>query len=100
MRHGGSGYRASGAQRKAAAAAKRLKNAKLVANLRLHAYVEERLAGRITRVDEIRIEGPEPPRFTGRNNPPRKDRAWLWAWSKGPPRPKTAPSPDAGKATY
>jgi IS30 family transposase len=74
-------YRASVAQWKADMAARRPKKAKLVANPRLHAYVQERLAGKVTLPDGTVMRGPEPPRFTGRGKPHRKDRAWTWAWS-------------------
>ncbi|MBU1802269.1 MAG: IS30 family transposase [Actinobacteria bacterium] len=80
-RSGSSGYRASVAQWKADMAARRPKPAKLVANPRLHAYVEERLSGQIKMPDGTVIAGPQPPRFTGNNKPHRKDRAWSWAWS-------------------
>ena len=80
-RIGSSGYRASVAQWKADMAAKRPKTAKLVANPRLHAYVQERLTGQISRPDGTVITGPEAPRFTGRNKPHRKDRPWTLAWS-------------------
>lgn len=74
-------YRASVAQWKADMVAKRPKTAKLVANPRLRAYVEDRLAGRITRPDGTVVTGPDSPRFTGRGKPHRKDRGWSWAWS-------------------
>lgn len=74
-------YRASVAQWKADLTAKRPKVAKLVAFPRLRAYVEDRLSGKITRPDGTVVTGPEPPRFTGRGKPHRKDRAWSWAWS-------------------
>ena len=74
-------YRASVAQWKADMTAKRPKVAKLATNPRLHAYVAERLSGKITRPDGAVVTGPEPPRFTGRNKPHRKDRTWSWAWS-------------------
>ena len=80
-RPGSSGYRASVAQWKADMAARRPKPAKLVANPRLHAYVQERLSGQIRMPDGTVIAGPQPPRFTGNNKPHRKDRAWSWAWS-------------------
>jgi IS30 family transposase len=80
-RSGSSGYRASVAQWKADMAARRPKAAKLVANPRLHAYVQERLSGQIRMPDGTVIAGPQPPRFTGNNKPHRKDRAWSWAWS-------------------
>jgi len=74
-------YRASVAQWKADMAARRPKVPKLVANERLHAYVEERLAGQITRPDGITVEGPPAPRWTGNNKPHRRHRAWTRAWS-------------------
>jgi hypothetical protein len=74
-------YRASVAQWKADIAARRPKTAKLVANPRLHAYVQERLSGQISRPDGTIIAGPQPPKFTGRNKPHRKDRPWSLAWS-------------------
>lgn len=74
-------YRASVAQWKADMAARRPKTAKLVANPRLHDYVQQRLSGKISRPDGSIIAGPRPPRFTGRNKPHRKDRAWSLAWS-------------------
>lgn len=74
-------YRASVAQWKADMAARRPKPAKLVTNPRLHAYVQERLSGQVSRPDGTLIEGPQAPRFTGRNKPHRKDRSWSWAWS-------------------
>ncbi|MGK0715170.1 IS30 family transposase [Leucobacter sp. W1153] len=75
------GYRASVAQWKADMAAKRPKVAKLVANPRLREYVQDRLSGEITHPDGVTVAGPVSPRFTGRNKPHRKDRAWVWAWS-------------------
>jgi transposase-like protein len=74
-------YRASVAQWKAGMAARRPKVAKLLASPRLHAYVQERLSGQISRPDGTVIAGPRLPRWTGRNKPHRKDRAWVQAWS-------------------
>ncbi len=74
-------YRASVAQWKADMAAKRPKVAKLVTNVRLHAYVQERLAGQIKTLDGKIIHGPQAPRFTGINKPHRKHRGWSAAWS-------------------
>lgn len=74
-------YRASVAQWKADMAARRPKPAKLATNARLRAYVEDRLAGRITLPDGTVVPGPVPPKFTGRNKPHRKDRPWSAAWS-------------------
>ena len=55
-----SGYRASVAQWKADMAAHRPKAAKLVTNPRLHAYVQERLSGQISRPDGTVIAGIKP----------------------------------------
>lgn len=74
-------YRASVAQWKGDLAARRPKTAKLVANSRLHAYVQERLSGQIRRPDGTLVMGPQPPRWTGSNKPHRKDRVWVQAWS-------------------
>ena len=78
----GDAYSDTGAL-KADLAARRPKVAKLVANSRLHAYVQERLSGQIRRPDGIVVPGPPAPRFTGNNKPHRRDRAWMWAWSQG-----------------
>ena len=75
------GYRASVAQWKADMAARRPKVAKLVANPRLREYVQDRLSGVVTRPGGVSVAGPVSPRFTGRNKPHRKDRAWVLAWS-------------------
>jgi hypothetical protein len=74
-------YRASVAQWKADLVARRPKTAKLVTNPQLHAYVQERLSGQISRLDGTPIEGPTTGKWTGRNKPHRKDRAWVQAWS-------------------
>jgi IS30 family transposase len=74
-------YRASVAQWKADMAARRPKTPKLVADPRLHAYVQERLSGQVTRADGRPVLGPTPGPWTGRNKPHRKDRAWVQAWS-------------------
>ena len=74
-------YCASVAQWKAELTAKRPKTAKMVANPRLRQYVQERLAGQISRPDGSVVAGPPPPRWTGNNKPHRKDRAWTRAWS-------------------
>ncbi|WP_405785540.1 IS30 family transposase [Streptomyces sp. NBC_00138] len=74
-------YRASVAQWKADMAARRPKTAKLVANPRLHAYVQERLSGQITTSGGMPIAGPVTGSWTGRNKPHRQDRAWVRAWS-------------------
>jgi len=74
-------YRASVAQWKSERVARRPKAAKLVVDPRLHAYVQERLSGQISRPDGSPVMGPTPGPWTGRNKPHRKDRAWVQAWS-------------------
>jgi IS30 family transposase len=74
-------YRASVAQWKAELVAQRPKTAKLVANERLRAYVQERLAGQIRRPDGTPVQGPATAPWKGRNKPHRGDRRWVKAWS-------------------
>lgn len=57
--------RASVAQWKADMVAGRPETPKLVANERLHAWVEEPLAGRICDPDGIPVKGPPPPGWMG-----------------------------------
>jgi len=73
-------YRASIAQWKAELAARRPKTAKLVSNDELHGYVQDRLAGRISRPDGQLVAGPDVA-WIGRNKPRRRDRRWAKAWS-------------------
>ena len=73
-------YRASIAQWKAERAARRPKIAKLAANDRLREYVQERLAGTITRPDGAPLAGPET-RWNGRRHGRRTDRRWARSWS-------------------
>ncbi len=73
-------YRASIAQWKAERAARRPKLAKLAANDRLHAYVQERLAGLVMSARALPVPGPDVP-FIGRRHGRRKDRRWARAWS-------------------
>jgi IS30 family transposase len=80
-RSGKSEYRALVAQWKAQQAAKRPKTAKLVANSRLRAYVQERLSGSVRRPDGTIVAGPNPPAWKGLNKPHRQDRRWATAWS-------------------
>jgi IS30 family transposase len=75
------GYRATTAQWKAEIAAKRPKQAKLVTNLRLREYVQDRLAGNVRRPDGTIIPGPKTPPWKGLNKPHRQDRRWSTAWS-------------------
>jgi IS30 family transposase len=74
-------YRAGVAQWKAELAARRPRTAKLVANPRLRAYIQERLAGEVHRPDGTIVTGPSPAPWKGRNKPRRQDRRWTLAWS-------------------
>ncbi|MFE4922318.1 IS30 family transposase [Streptomyces sp. NPDC056661] len=75
-------YRASLAQWHAERRAQRPKTAKLVANERLHEYVQDRLAGAVVHAADGRVvEGPQVPTWKGRNRPRRQDRLWATAWS-------------------
>ncbi|MFE5113841.1 IS30 family transposase [Streptomyces sp. NPDC056663] len=75
-------YRASSAQWHAERRARRPKTAKLVANERLHKYVQGRLAGSVVdAVDGGAVKGPQVPAWKGRNKPRRQDRLWVTAWS-------------------
>jgi transposase len=80
-RGGTLGYRASVAQWKAELMARRPKVAKLVADPRLRAYVQERLAGQIRRPDGIPVPGPVTRPWNGRNKGRRQDRGWANCWS-------------------
>ncbi len=44
-------------------------------------YVQERLSGEISASRGTAIAGPATGKWTGRNKPHRKDRAWVQAWS-------------------
>jgi transposase-like protein len=63
-------YRASVAQWKAELVARRPKTAKLAANERLREYVQERLSGRVRRLDGTVVPGPKTAPWRGRNKPP------------------------------
>jgi IS30 family transposase len=73
-------YRATTAQWHAERRASRPKVSKLAANDALCEYVQERLAGTITRPDGERVPGPDV-RFIGRRHGPRQDRRWATSWS-------------------
>ncbi len=73
-------YRATTAQWHADRRAKRPKVAKLAANQVLHDYVQERLAGMITKPDGTAVRGPDVP-WVGRRHGRRADRRWAMAWS-------------------
>ena len=74
------GYRATTAQWHAERRASRSKVSKLAANDRLRDYVQDRLAGTITRPDGEPVAGPVV-RFVGRRHGRRADRRWAKAWS-------------------
>jgi IS30 family transposase len=80
-RAGDRGYRASVAQWKADLAARRPKTAKLVTNVRLREYVQDRLAGVLRGPDDAEVAGPDAAPWKGRNKPHRQDRRWSTAWS-------------------
>jgi len=79
-RPGSSGYRAITAQWHADRRARRPKVAKLAASEALRSYVQDRLAGLITRLDGTEVPGPTV-RFTGRRHGRRQDRRWAKSWS-------------------
>ena len=74
------GYRAIAAQWHADRRAKRPKVAKLATNEALRTYVQDRLAGTITRPNGTEVPGPTV-RFIGRRHGPRQDRRWAKSWS-------------------
>ena len=73
-------YKASIAQWHAERRARRPKLAKLVANERLRAYVQDRLSGAV-RGPGGRSVGPPGRRWNGKNTPHRGDRRWVQGWS-------------------
>jgi IS30 family transposase len=79
-RAGSSGYRAITAQWHADRRARRPKVAKLAAREALRSYVQDRLAGLITRLDGTEVPGPTV-RFIGRRHGRRQDRRWAKSWS-------------------
>lgn len=79
-RSGGFEYRATTAQWHAERAARRPKVAKLASNPPLRQYVQDRLAGLLTRPDGRTIEGPKVA-WNGRRHGPRQSRRWARAWS-------------------
>ena len=76
-------YRALVAQWKAQQAAKRPKTAKLVTNVELRGYGQDRLAGVVRRPDGTIVAGSTPPPWIGpkQTAPHRADRRWSVAWS-------------------
>jgi IS30 family transposase len=79
-RPGSSGYRAIAAQWHADRRARRPKVVKLAANETLRSFVQDRLAGLITRPDGTAVPGPTV-RFIGRRHGRRQDRRWAKSWS-------------------
>ena len=73
-------YRAATAQWHADRRAKRSKVAKLATNDALREYVQQRLAGEITRPGGTAVPGPDV-RWIGRRHGRRADRRWANAWS-------------------
>lgn len=73
-------YRATTAQWHADRRAKRPKVAKLAANDGLRYYVQERLAGMVTKPDGTALRGPDV-LWIGRRHGRRKDRRWAKSWS-------------------
>ena len=69
------------AQWKAQMAARRPKVAKLLADLRLQGYVQDKLAGVLRGPDGAEILGPDVAPWKGRRKPHRQDRRWSKAWS-------------------
>jgi IS30 family transposase len=69
------------AQWKAERTARRPKTAKLADNDRLRDYVQDRLSGKVRHPGGSEVCGPRVPAWKGRNNPHRKDRQWVTAWS-------------------
>ena len=73
-------YRATNAQWHADLRTRRPKPSKLATNAELRRYVEDRLAGVITKPDGSGLPGPGF-RWIGRRHGPRKDRRWARSWS-------------------
>jgi len=73
-------YRAGTAQWHAERRASRPKLSKLAANDALREYVQDRLAGTITRPDGELVPGPDV-RWIGRRHGRRQDRRWARSWS-------------------
>ena len=73
-------YRARTAQWHADRRAERPKVARLAANQRLRSYVQQRLAGEITRPNGTAVRGPAVG-WIGRRHGRRKDRRWASSWS-------------------
>jgi IS30 family transposase len=79
-RGGNLDYRASAAQWHAGRRARRPKRARLAVNDALRQYVQDRLAGAVTKLDGRRLAGPAV-RWIGRRHGRRQDRRWAMSWS-------------------
>jgi len=73
-------YRATNAQWHADRRARRPRPAKLATNAALQRYVQDHLAGLISRPDGTAVPGPEV-RWIGRRHGRRQDRRWAKSWS-------------------
>lgn len=73
-------YRATTAQWHADRAARRPKIAKLVANIVLGLWVEDRLSGAVVKPGDMPVTGPTVS-WKGRRHGPRQNRRWSKAWS-------------------
>jgi IS30 family transposase len=73
-------YRATTAQWHADRRSRRPKASRLAVNDVLRQYVQERLAGEVSRPDGTRVAGPDV-RWIGRRHGRRQDRRWARAWS-------------------
>jgi IS30 family transposase len=72
--------RESTAQWYAERSARRPRQAKLVLNAALQAYVQDRLAGLVEAPSGVSVPGPSVS-WKGRRHGPRQDRRWARAWS-------------------
>ena len=79
-RGGNLDYRALAAQWHADRRARRPKLAKLAVNHALRQYVQDRLAGSVTKLDGTLLAGPSV-RWIGRRHGRRQDRRWAVSWS-------------------
>ena len=79
-RGGSLDYRALTAQWHADRRARRPKVAKLAVNAALRQYVQDRLAGAVTKLDGTSLAGPDV-RWIGRRHGRRQDRRWAASWS-------------------
>ena len=79
-RSGGLEYRATTAQWHSEQRSRRPKLSKIAADDRLRHYIQDRLAGKVTRLDGVEITGPNTS-WNGRRHGPRQDRRWATSWS-------------------